>query len=370
MKCLINASNLHAGGGVQVGTSVISEILARSDVEVLSAIFASPAVERNLDINLVQASSHLRPETMDVRGFDVWNRAARRRMDGFDSVLTIFGPLYRWSPPFRSIVGFAQPWIIYPQNECYDRLSAVQRLKTRLKFWIQAQFFKRADVLVVELDHVKEGLVRELGIAPERIHVVRNCLSSLYLNEALWQAVVMPQADCDLRLGFVGRNHMHKNTGIFPEIASALEARHGLRARFYVTFTDEEWRACSAEFRKVCINVGPLTVAQCPSFYRELDGVVFPSLLECFSATPLEAMAMEIPLFASDRPFNVDVCGSHAHYFDPLAPETAADRIAGVLGGGRRPDPSTLRAAREHAVSFSSPAERANRYLELLMGKT
>lgn len=370
MKHLVNASNLHAGGGVQVGASVISEIAARDDVEVPLTVLVSTTVERNLETKFSKAASHLRPETMDVRGFDAWNRAARRRMDGFDSVLTIFGPLYRWSPPFRSIVGFAQPWIIYPQNECYDRLSVVQRLKTRLKFWIQAQFFGRADVLVVELDHVKEGLVRELGIPPERIHVVRNCLSSLYLNEALWQAVDMPQADCDLRLGFVGRNHMHKNTGVFPEIASALEARHGLHARFYVTFTEEEWRACSAEFRKVCINVGPLTVAQCPSFYRALDGVVFPSLLECFSATPLEAMAMETPLFASDRPFNVDVCGSHAHHFDPLAPETAADRIAGVLGRGRRLDPRTLRAAREHAVSFSSPAERANRYLELLIGKT
>lgn len=305
---------------------------------------------------------------MDVRGLDPWNSAARRRMDSFDSVFTIFGPLYRWSPPFRSIVGFAQPWIIYPRNECYGQLPFLQRLKTRLKFWIQAQFFKRADLLVVELDHVKEGLIRELGIEPERIRVVRNCLSSLYLDEASWQPVSIPPAECDLRLGFLGRNHLHKNTAIFPEIANALQTRHGLRARFYVTFTDEEWRACSPEFRDVCINVGPLMVAQCPSFYRALDGMVFPSLLECFSATPLEAMAMEVPLFASDRPFNVDVCANHAHYFDPLAPETAAERIAAVLGGNG-PDPYALRAARDHAISFSSPAERAESYLALLTEK-
>src|SRR5690606_18191625 len=143
----------------------------------------SSTVERNLDMSLLRSAGHLTHEIVDVNGLDPWNRAARRKMDTFDSVFTIFGPLYRWSPPFRSIVGFAQPWIIYPQNECYDRLPLLQRLKTRLKFWAHAQFFKRADVLVVELDHVKEGLVRELGIAPERIHVVRNCLSALYLDE-------------------------------------------------------------------------------------------------------------------------------------------------------------------------------------------
>lgn len=366
VKHLINASNLHVGGGVQVAASAISEIAARQDAGAPPSILVSSTVERNLDMRLLQSAEYLRYETMDVRGLDPWNRAARCRMDSFDSVFTVFGPLYRWSPPFRSIVGFAQPWIIYPHNECYGRLPLWQRLKTRLKFWVQSQFFKRADVLVVELDHVKEGLIREMGVPPERIHVIHNCLSSLYLDEAKWEPVAIPQTDCDLRLGFLGRNYLHKNTTIFPEIARVLESVHRIRARFHVTFTEEEWLTCSPEFREVCVNVGPLTVPQCPSFYKALDGVVFCSLLECFSAMPLETMAMEVPLFASDRAFNVDVCGDHAYYFDPLVPETAADRIARVLGEGRKADPLALREAREHAISFSSPAERAERYLALL----
>lgn len=369
MKFLVNAANLHSGGGVQVAASTVSEMAVRKDIEASLSLLLSSTVERNLDTCLLASASHLHHEIMDVRGFDARNRAARRKMDTFDNVFTIFGPLYRWFPPFRSIVGFAQPWIIYPRNECYNRLPFLQRLKTRLKFWIHGRFFKRADVLVVELDHVKEGLVRELGIPPERIHVVRNCLSSLYLDKSLWQSVVMPPVDCDVRLGFLGRNYPHKNTAIFSEIATLLEAAHGIRARFYVTFTEEEWKACSLAFREVCINVGPLTVAQCPSFYKGLDGVVFPSLLECFSATPLEAMAMEVPLFASDRRFNVDVCEDHAYYFDPLSPEGAASAIADVLGAGKKPDPGILHAARRHAIDFSSPAERAEKYLALLTQK-
>ena len=364
---LLNCSNLHLGGGVQVAASVISEFAARQDIRAPLTVLVSSTVGRNLDIGFVRSVDHVHLETMNVRGLAPWNRTARHKMDSFDAVFTIFGPLYRWSPPFRSIVGFAQPWIIYPQNACYARLSLLQRIKTRLKFWAQAQFFKRADVLVVELDHVKAGLVRELGIPPERIHVIRNCLSSLYLDEALWQPITLPIVDCDLRLGFLGRNYLHKNTVIFPEIVKVLKTSHGIRARFYVTFTDEEWQACAPAFRDVCMNVGPLTVAQCPSFYKALDGVVFPSLLECFSATPLEAMAMEVPLFASDQPFNFDVCGNYANYFDPLSPEKTADVIARVLGNAKRPDPQALRAARAHAIAFSSPVERAEKYLALLM---
>jgi len=69
-------------------------------------------------------------------------------------------------------------------------------------------------------------------------------------------------------------------------------------------------------------------------------------------------------LFASDRPFNRDICREHAYYFDPLAPETAADRIAEVFGEAL--DATTLRAARDHAIGFASPKERAAKYLALL----
>lgn len=350
---------------MQVAASFLCEVAGDHRAAAGLAVVASTEVDANLASINCDTSRFASYTVGDVRGLGRMPAALDRVLRQADTVFTVFGPLYRWRPPFRSIVGFAQPWIIYPGNECYQRLPLLSRLRTRLKFWVQAQFFKRADVLVVELEHVKAGLVRELGIAAERIHVVHNCLSAFYDDEAVWQEVAMPPGDGALRLGIVGRNYMHKNTEIFPEIAAILSDVHGIAAHFYVTFTDEEWRACSPAFRRASINVGPLAVAQCPSFYRALDGVVFPSLLECFSATPLEAMAMEKPLFASDRPFNRDICQRHAHYFDPLSPEAAAAAIAEVFGGSG-PDRAALQAARAHAFGFSNASDRARKYLDLL----
>jgi len=95
-------------------------------------------------------------------------------------------------------------------------LPFISRIKTKLKYWIQGIFFKQADLLVVELEHVKQGLIREFRIPSERIHVVHNCLSSLYLDNSLWQQVDSPMTEGYLRLGFLGRNYLHKNTRIFP----------------------------------------------------------------------------------------------------------------------------------------------------------
>lgn len=362
---LINTSNLHVGGGVQVADSVLSELSSQPEGLSVSVVLSSEVEAGLKDLARLRAVFDLVLQ-IDVRGFALWDLQSRRVLDRFARVFTLFGPLYRWNPPFFSIVGFAQPWIIYPQNEVYARMPWHKRLRMRLKFRVQAAFFKRADLLVVELDHVKAGLIRELGIAAERIVVVHNCVSSLYADPASWEPLEMPNSGDVLRLGFLGRNYAHKNTAIFPQIVEVLRGHHGIDARFFVTFTDEEWRAAGPDFKAACINAGSLRPAQCPSFYQCLDAVVFPSLLECFSATPLEAMAMERPLFASDRPFNRDICGSHATYFDPLSARSAADAIARLFKAGG-PDPGKLRAAAEHAFAFASPSARAEQYLALLM---
>lgn len=365
-EVLINAANLHVGGGIQVASSVLHELSMIPEKARQLSVVASKEVYQNLVESACDTSRFKSFQVLDTYGFNLFHTIFRKRLDCYSAIFTLFGPLYRWRPPFRSIVGFAQAWIIYPNNECYASMSPLARFKVLVKFWLQAQYFRRADAIVVELQHVKDGLIRELGIAPERIHVIHNCVSSLYTNRDAWRPVAMPHVDCDVRLGFIGRNYDHKNTKIFPSISSILGTRYGIKAVFYVTFTDQEWSECPFEFRSSCINVGPLSAAQCPTFYEAIDAVVFPSLLECFSALPLEAMIMERPLFASDRSFNRDVCGDHAHYFDPASPESAAAAIAEFFGnvGSHQ---CKLSSARDHAIRFSNPSERAEKYVALLL---
>lgn len=365
-RLLINASNLHVGGGVQVATSVIFELASLARLPDNIAVWASSEVDANLNKLGCPVANLPGYEVVDVHGLAQLFSPLRKRLNQFDAIFTIFGPLYQWGLRSASVVGFAQPWIIYPDNEIFATMGSLERVKTRLKFWLQSLFFRRADQLVVELGHVKKNLISAGVGKSESIRVVHNCLSSLYESSDRWQPVSVPESGADFKLGFVGRNYLHKNTRIFPDVRDALKRKYGLDVCFYVTFTEDEWLACSPEFRSSVLNVGPLSVAQCPSFYRAMDGVVFPSLLECFSATPLEAMAMERPLFASDRPFNRDVCGKHAYYFDPMNPESAADLIAAYVLNGLG-DRSGLEDARIHALSFSNAADRAKQYLDCLL---
>lgn len=287
----------------------------------------------------------------------------KKALGDSQAIFVIFGPLYITGLRVPTIVGFAQPWIIYPKNEIYFDMGSLTKWKTKFKFLLQSFFFRRAELLVVELEHVRRGLSR-VGIADtNRVRVVQNCLSGLYRNSDRWQPVPVLGGAHGFKLGYVGRNYPHKNTSIFPRIRKSLLDSYNLHVSIYVTFSEDEWFSCTQDFRDSVINVGPLNVAQCPSFYQQIDGVLFPSLLECFSATPLEAMAMKRPLFASDRPFNRDVCGDYAFYFDPCDPDSAAAAIARCLQ-----DPvatkQKIQDAYDHVKAFPGPDTRAKRYLE------
>lgn len=362
---LINASNLHHGGGVQAATSIIFELLHNRDFRLPLTFWVSTEIDRNLRSAGVSSDISKDYFVVDSYGLKFIFSKLSRKLSDFDVVLTIFGPLYTFENRFVNITGFAQAWIAYPCNEVYQSLGFFDRVKAKLKFTIQKWFFLSSDVLVVELEHVKSALHLNVCGPDKNVVVINNSISQVFKDKSLWEPVSLSPCTGKIRLGFLGKAYKHKNLSIFPEIAKILKKTHEIEVQFVVTFDESEWLESDSEFRSVCENVGALTNVQCPSFYEGVDAVIFPSLLECFSVTPLEAMAMRKPLFVSDRPFNRDVCKEYGLYFDPLDPKSAAQIIADTLG---RPtiDSEFLDAAQGHALSFLGPKDRALAYLRCI----
>ena len=81
------------------------------------------------------------------------------------------------------------------------------------------------------------------------------------------------------------------------------------------------------------INVGPVSINQCPALYHYCDALFLPTLLECFSASYVEAMYFKKMIFTSDLPFAHTVCDDSAIYFDPYDANDICDKIiSGVEG--------------------------------------
>lgn len=364
-KIAINASNLHVGGGVQVACSFLHE-LSVGDFELESFYFFVSTI---VDINLKGLNSpickHLNYKVINTNGIRSFLSSLNKELINFDVVFTVFGPSYFVGLKGVAIEGFARPWII--DNCCFKFLSTRAVLSARIRLFVQKMFFQSADKLIVELEHVKDRLI-DLGVAENSaIDVVYNTVSSIYSTPDDWTAIDFePSKESAFTLGYLTRDYLHKNVKILPEVKSILQERHSLNVEFVVTFTEQEWLTNTKEFQSSITNAGALSVSQCPSFYQKIDGVIFPSLLECFSATPIEAMVMEKPLFSSDRRFVKDVCGDYAYYFDPLSAESIAEIIANYVLNTFGKDAEKLKEARLYATGFSSPSSRAEQYIGII----
>jgi glycosyltransferase involved in cell wall biosynthesis len=365
-KIAINASNLHAGGGLQVAISFIYELskLNKKNLSVLHLVVSNEVADGLHRLNANTTVFGLF-EVFDSYGIKAFFSDLNEKLKGYDVIFTIFGPNYLRVKAKYEIVGFAQLWMLDFSNPISKNMSFMERNILRLKFHLQWFFFSRADQYVVELEHVKNGLVSCKGVDESKVSVVYNTVSGLYENNEKWSFISIEKKNKEISLGLVARDYPHKNIKILPFVGELLERKYNLNVQFYVTLNNLEWNTKDKFFKRYVTTVGSLSPDQCPSFYEQMDGVVFPSLLECFSATPLEAMAMSKPLFSSDRGFVKDVCGEHSMYFDPENPEDIAKKIAEYYHSDTNYS-GQLNSARNHALNFSSAKGRAEMYLEII----
>lgn len=363
-NALVNISNIHNGGALQVAISFVSELILFEDVDERIKILISDEVLSGLSQKKL-AESKWDIEVFNTYGLSTIWSSLNELQEHYDVVFTLYGPKYTLFKSKIDIVGFAQLWILEFDNPITRKLSLFSRYKLKFEFAFKKWFFKRADHFIVELEHVKHSLCHQ-GLFPQKpISVVHNTLSNLYLDSSLWQPLDLERSKDEIAIGFVTRDYSHKNIQILPSVAKILREKYKIPVMFYLTLNDDEWKNYSDDFKNYGITVGPLSVYQCPTFYQQMDAVIFPSLLECFSATPLEALFMKKPLFASDRSFVKDVCQEHATYFDPLD----VFDISKVISDYFLFNPKTvfeLDMAKNHVLNFSNATNRAIDYLKII----
>ena len=99
-------------------------------------------------------------------------------------------------------------------------------------------------------------------------------------------------------------------------------------------------------------TLGAIPYDELPEIYRSAHAVICPAYAESFSHTAVEAMAMGVPVIASNIPAHREVAGEAAVFFAPLDAADLARRCRAVM------EDDSLRsrleaAGRERALAFS-----------------
>ncbi len=314
-KILINATNLNEGGGVQVAASFLNDLMKldiSNDLEI--SVFVSSIVDKNLHINLLNKSVFHEYKVIKPREINFLNSY---KLNNFDLVFTVFGPFYIPLYKNKHICGFAQPWVIYKNNEVLKKINFIYKYYIITKYKIISFIFKRSNILIVETNNVKNKL-KELGYK-NKIIVVDNSVSSIFFKKSEWKEVKIPIIkEGMIKVGVVSGGYIHKNLNFIVELENKLNVIFPGKFHFIFTLKKDIYEKLIRH--KNCYstsNIGPIKIQECPSFYDQMDAVMLPSFLECFSITPYESMLMKKVIFLSDRDFFRKICLDHAQYFDP-----------------------------------------------------
>lgn len=370
-RVLLDLSNLVAGGGVQVGASFVDELVRlRADpAEVRRRPWLGDVVVElsgHVADNLTRDASTLGATVVDGRPLARVRRGPGRRGEPpFDVSFTVFGPDFGARRARTRVVGFADVTSLFPEHAGFS--GAPARLKHAVRARLSRRRFRHStDLVVTEAAHVAASLAQRWGIPPSRTRVVPNVLNGIFLDESRQTPLdaALPPGPGPV-LAFPTRAYPHKNLAVLGEAARVLRAGHGTAVRFALTLTDGEWEGLDPLTREASVNLGSLRVTQVPALYAACDGVVFPSLNECFSVTPLEALSAGRPLVASDREFVREIAGDAAWYFEPTRPDDLARALAAMLGDeGERA--RRVAAGRRVADDWPTASDRAEAYLAVV----
>jgi glycosyltransferase involved in cell wall biosynthesis len=263
-------------------------------------------------------------------------------------------------------MGFGYGHYIYRDYAFFKKVSILYKIKSYLREWIHLYLFKyQSNRFVVETEDAKERLSRKLKINADSISVVSNTCSVHYSHIITFQNKLPNRKEHEVRLINISKYYINKNLESIPKVLYELIKRGINYVNFVLTIKNDIYNKIIPEkLHHRVYNVGPVPVIECPSLYNECDIVYLPTLLEIFSASYPEAMAMGKPILTSDLSFARSICKDAALYFDPFNTSDIVDTIEKIIFDKNLYQLYVDRG-RDRLKMFQTSEQRVERYLEI-----
>lgn len=242
--------------------------------------------------------------------------------------------------------------------------QTVGRSGQRYQRWI-LKHLARSPLTACVSWKTRRDLLRLTNLSPTRVTVVPNGLNHEYRRvdaAVAWSRIAglgtdsAPLAPDEKFLLNVGGGQWYKNRPGLLRIFHALRTRHGYAGRLVMVGKPlsavDAALAAQLSLTSALVPAQDVSTSALEALYSAADGLVFPSWEEGFGWPLLEAQSCGCRVFTSERPPMTEVAGEAAVYFDPAAPEAAAERIAAAL----RDTPTHNAAGLENARRFTTAA--------------
>ncbi|KTC66075.1 N-acetyl-alpha-D-glucosaminyl L-malate synthase BshA (plasmid) [Legionella adelaidensis] len=338
MKVLLNCSTLIKGGSLQVASAVFKDAIKDNEINWYFAVTQSLFSHFKGDLeSMYEQGKVIILDTSPAR-----NRKARKFLknkvlnEQFDAIFTLFGPAYiKFSVPH--LCGIADGWVTHSTKASYNSLRTIKdKIYTYLLCKYKLWWYQKADRWCVEAPVARNGFLSKTNKDPKSVIVIPNAVNQLiqqYVNVSLDRKLTEK-----INVFCLGADYWHKNYHIIPSLLVKLQKKLPLNVQFLVTLPKDSKvfaylmsKARELGVQDHIVNLGPLKLKEVIEVYKTSHILFFPSLLETFSITPLEALYMNMPMIISRIEANLNIIGEHAHYVDSQNSEEVAETFLKVI---------------------------------------
>ncbi len=334
MRAVVVAHNLVEAGGLSVGRNVTAA-LPRLFPEVEMLLIVPRGLGYDLHKNGSNATVIEIPRYRLLGRFLFEkNHLPRMVRDFGPDVIFCLGNIGLHHPPCQQAILFHQGQLVYTTERSYKTVPLRERVKfAAIRYWLRT-CLRRTSLIFCQTAVMRSRFAQAFNYPIEQIKVMPNAVSELAKVSSTAQSTpdVFKSAD-KFHLLFLARYYGYKNFQILLDIFRNFGGQLD-NVRVIITIDPNDpyarrflEKVRSQGLQERIINVGPLKQESLAAYFKNADALFFPTVLESFSGTYLEAMHFGLPILTSDLDFAHGICGNAALYFDPWNAAEVAGRI-------------------------------------------
>lgn len=335
MKIFLDCSLLSVGGGIQVGLSIIQNLVNDPEFQVIVAV--SSEIDKQLDNNIKNSFvAYYKFDSVSIFNKIEQGRQLAKLEEIYKPDLTfcVFGPAY-WKPKSIFLQGFALPKMLYPEAR-KNYPNRLNRIKEEMVDFVKALFLKRnSEYIVVETESFKLRLLKKFKFDSKKIFVIHNSYSPAFQKTILeYSNNIKPECN-QIKIFVPGGYYLHKNYEALPKIAfEFLKISGSKNFCFYLSLNPScsGWLNISKLAKKLGVSdyiktLGHIPNSEIGKIYLSSHIIMSLSSAEASTAVYPEAMYSKRPLIISDTDFAHASCENAALYVDPFNFTEVAEKI-------------------------------------------
>lgn len=330
MKFFVNCSNLTSGGGLTVGLGIVTSLLKlKTDhfVVFIPNICEYSNFKNTGNVHFISN----KPLFLLQKIFLEYRLARYAKQYECNRILSLSNYALPTNVPQTLLIHW--PYAVYPEKEFWGKMSSLNRLKRKIRFFKMKLLLKFTSSIIVQTSVMKERALLNLGYS-KKINVIPSASGFLgnEINEEVRIKIDTLKEEGNKVFLCINEYYEHKNLEILLPVAE-LVRKCNINYSFIITLAENEKsliflnQVKKRQLQDIIVNVGRVKRDETKALYGSCDALFFPSLIESFGIPLVEAQEMNLPVYTSNKDFAHVICKEHAIYFDPSDPLDIVDKL-------------------------------------------